>query len=204
VTKATAAAVADRPDQIVASLMPNCNPRAMPPAIGMLRCLVRHLREDRGQAETLGAYRQELADLLLDAVMDSTTVSLSKDGNMYCALLGENLAEGDSGFAPTPADALRSLAAALDRAAPPPGGVAYTRPSASRGRESLVGNDAPTAPAVSRSEALEAVFEAVRSSFSPHGTWMGDFDNAAGASPYPRLWRLVCAVSGATERDGGA
>ena len=31
---------------------------------------------------------------------------LSKDGNMWCALFGENLQEGVAGFGPRPADAM--------------------------------------------------------------------------------------------------
>lgn len=32
--------------------------------------------------------------------------TLSRDGNMWCALLGENLQEGVAGFGPRPADAM--------------------------------------------------------------------------------------------------
>lgn len=32
--------------------------------------------------------------------------TLSKDGNMWCALLGDNLQEGVAGFGPRPADAM--------------------------------------------------------------------------------------------------
>ena len=32
--------------------------------------------------------------------------TLTKDGNMWCALLGENLQEGVAGFGPRPADAM--------------------------------------------------------------------------------------------------
>jgi hypothetical protein len=38
--------------------------------------------------------------------------TLSKDGNMWCAMLGENLQEGVVGFGDTPADAMYAFDAA--------------------------------------------------------------------------------------------
>lgn len=39
--------------------------------------------------------------------------SLTKDGNMWCALHGENLQEGIAGFGPTPAKALLAFEQAM-------------------------------------------------------------------------------------------
>jgi hypothetical protein len=39
-----------------------------------------------------------------------TTIELSRDGNQWCALVGENLQEGAAGYGDTVADALRNLA----------------------------------------------------------------------------------------------
>lgn len=42
------------------------------------------------------------------------TVQIGLDGNMYCALIGENIQEGICGFGSTPAEALRELANELE------------------------------------------------------------------------------------------
>jgi len=44
-------------------------------------------------------------------------VTIARDGNQWCALLGENLQEGYAGFASTPGEALRALAADWERPA---------------------------------------------------------------------------------------
>ena len=36
-------------------------------------------------------------------------IEINKDGNMWCALVGENLQKGCSGFAELPVDAIRDL-----------------------------------------------------------------------------------------------
>jgi hypothetical protein len=42
------------------------------------------------------------------------TITVSLDGNQWCALLGGNLQEGIAGFGDTPAEALRVLAEAVE------------------------------------------------------------------------------------------
>lgn len=44
-----------------------------------------------------------------------TQIKLYKDGDAWCALIGEDIQEGVTGFASSPSDALRALAIVLDR-----------------------------------------------------------------------------------------
>ena len=42
-------------------------------------------------------------------------IDVFMDGNLWCALLGDNLQDGLAGFGETPAEALRSLADEIER-----------------------------------------------------------------------------------------
>ena len=41
-------------------------------------------------------------------------IQISLDGNLWCALVGENLQEGLAGFGTTPSEALRGLAEEIE------------------------------------------------------------------------------------------
>ena len=55
----------------------------------------------------------EIAEVEAAVIFDRTKqydIKLYVDGDQWCALLGENLQEGQAGFGKTPADALNELA----------------------------------------------------------------------------------------------
>ncbi len=47
---------------------------------------------------------------IIDSPSDVLLIRFFPDGNMWCAMVGENLQEGRSGFGKTPAKALKKLA----------------------------------------------------------------------------------------------
>ena len=60
---------------------------------------IAHWAEQAGQAAISAANEQQRPSVLFRP-------KLSKDGNQWCALLGNNLQEGCAGFGDTPADAM--------------------------------------------------------------------------------------------------
>ena len=56
-----------------------------------------------------------VSDKKVEVCQVDTCVRVTKDGNAICALLGENLQEGQAGFGQTVSEALHNLAHELQR-----------------------------------------------------------------------------------------
>jgi hypothetical protein len=74
-------------------------------------------KHNKGKNMTTETLNEELHNACMDKqrldIINATGAKLSRDGNQWCWLLGENLQEGIAGFGDTPYDAMLKFCSAF-------------------------------------------------------------------------------------------